>query len=165
MQAVLKTVKSTMHDTTDPKAGEHGLGAQGELAQEPRTRRGRLLLAEDDEAFRTLLQQALAYEGYDVMAVKDGTELLERLSGSLSAGLDEERFDVVVSDVRMPGWSGLNVLITMSHQVNPPPIVLITAFGDERLHEQAMKAGAIAVLDKPFEIDDLCALVNRLMEP
>jgi FixJ family two-component response regulator len=48
--------------------------------------------------------------------------------------------------------------------VSPPPIVLITAFGDERLHEQAMKAGAIAVLDKPFELDDLCALVNRLME-
>jgi FixJ family two-component response regulator len=64
----------------------------------------------------------------------------------------------------MPGWTGLNVLITMSHQVSPPPIVLITAFGDERLHEQAMKAGAIAVLDKPFELDDLCALVNRLME-
>jgi FixJ family two-component response regulator len=93
------------------------------------------------------------------------TELLERLSTSLSAGLDHDRFDVVVSDVRMPGWSGLNVLITMSHQVKPPPIVLITAFGDERLHEQAMKAGAIAVLDKPFELDDLCALVNRLMEP
>ncbi len=150
-----------MPDTTDRKAGARGLGSP----QEPRTRGGRLLLAEDDEAFRTLLQQALAHEGYDVVAVKDGAELLERLSGSLAAGLDKERFDVVVSDVRMPGWTGLNVLITMSHQANPPPIVLITAFGDERLHEQAMRAGAIAVLDKPFELDDLCTLVNRLMEP
>jgi CheY-like chemotaxis protein len=153
-----------MPDITDPKAGAASLGSPAESAQEPRTRRGRLLLAEDDEAFRTLLQQALAHEGYDVVAVKDGTELLERLSTSLSAGLDDDRFDAVVSDVRMPGWTGLNVLITMSHQVNPPPIVLITAFGDERLHEQAMKAGAFAVLDKPFELDDLCALVNRLME-
>ena len=158
-------MKSTMPDTTDPKAGARRLGSPGELAQEPRTRCGRLLLAEDDEAFRTLLQQALAHEGFDVVVVKDGTELLERLSGSLSAGLDKDRFDVVVSDVRMPGWSGVNVLITMSHQANPPPIVLITAFGDERLHEQAMKAGAFAILDKPFELDDLCALVNRLMEP
>ena len=153
-----------MPDTTDPKSGARSLGSPAALAQEPRTRRGRLLLAEDDEAFRTLLQQALAHEGYDVVAVKDGTELLERLSTSLSAGRHDDRFDAVVSDVRMPGWTGLNVLITMSHQVSPPPIVLITAFGDERLHEQAMKAGAIAVLDKPFELDDLCALVNRLME-
>jgi CheY-like chemotaxis protein len=132
--------------------------------EKPRTRPRRLLLAEDDAAFRTLLQQALADEGFDVVAVKDGTELLERLSTSLSGGVGRDRFDAVVSDVRMPGWSGLSVLLTMRHQTNPPPIVLITAFGDERLHEQAMKAGAVAVLDKPFELDDLCALVNRLTE-
>lgn len=157
-------MKSTTLDTTDPKAGARSIGSLGELAQEPRARCGRLLLAEDDEAFRTLLRQALAHEGYDVVAVKDGAELLEQLSTSLAVGLDHDRFDVVVSDVRMPGWTGLNVLITMSHQAKPPPIVLITAFGDERLHEQAMKAGAVAVLDKPFELDDLCDLVNRLME-
>ena len=157
-------MRSTMPDTTDPKAGARSLGSPATLAQEPCTRRGRLLPAEDDEAFRTSLQQALAHEGYDLVAVKEGTELLERPSTSLSAGRYDDRFDAVVSDVRMPGWTGLNVLITMRHQVSPPPIVLITAFGDERLHEQAMKAGAFAVLDKPFELDDLCALVNRLME-
>jgi CheY-like chemotaxis protein len=135
------------------------------LAQSSRKQRRCLLLAEDDEAFRTLLQLALAGDGYDVVAVKDGTELLEQLSVSLSSGSANDRFDVVVSDVRMPGWTGLNVLLTMRHEANPPPIVLITAFGDERLHEQAMKAGAIAVLDKPFELDDLRAIVSRLMEP
>jgi len=136
-----------------------------ELARAPRTQRRRLLLAEDDAAFRTLLQVALAGDGYDVVAVTDGSELLERLSVSLSAGSANDRFDVVVSDVRMPGWTGLNVLLSMRHEANPPPVVLITAFGDERLHEQCMKAGAVAVLDKPFELDDLRALVSRLMEP
>ena len=157
---------STRHmpDAGDSKVGASSLPMPAKPEQEPRTRPRRLLLAEDDAAFRTLLQQALAGEGFDVVAVKDGTELLERLSTSLSAGVDSDRFDAVVSDVRMPGWSGLNVLLTMRHQTNPPPIVLITAFGDERLHEQAMKAGAVAVLDKPFELDDLCALVNRLTE-
>ena len=154
-----------MSDATDSKAGASGLGSPANLAQEPRTRPGRLLLAEDDPAFSTLLQLAFAGDGYDVVVVKDGTELLERLSGSLSPGSSNERFDVVVSDVRMPGWTGLNVLLTMRHQANPPPTVLITAFGDEKLHEQAMKAGAIAVLDKPFELDDLRALVQHLMEP
>ena len=153
-----------MSHASDSKAGEQSLGSTTQVATEPGTRPKRLLLAEDDAAFRILLQQALASDGYDVVAAKDGTELLERLSGSLSAGSAHERFDAVVSDVRMPGWTGLNVLLTMRHQANPPPVVLITAFGDERLHEQAIKAGAIAVLDKPFEIDDLRALVNRLME-
>jgi CheY-like chemotaxis protein len=152
-----------MPDVPSSIAAPGSLALRPELAQAPCKQRRRILLADDDAAFRTLLQMALAGDGYDVVAVKDGTELLERLSVSLSAGAAEDRFDVVVSDVRMPGWTGLNVLLSMRHQANPPPVVLITAFGDERLHEQAVKAGAIAVLDKPFELDDLRALVSRLM--
>lgn len=154
-----------MPDVPSSIATPSSLALAPELAQAPRTQRRRLLLAEDDAAFRTLLQMALVGDGYDVVAVKDGAELLERLSVSLSSGSANDRFDVVVSDVRMPGWTGLNVLLSMRHEANPPPVVLITAFGDERLHEQAMKAGAVAVLDKPFELDDLRALVSRLMEP
>ena len=153
-----------MPDVSSSIATPGNLDLAPELAQAPRMQRRRLLLAEDDAAFRTLLQMALAGDGYDVVAVKDGSELLERLSVSLSSGSASDRFDVVVSDVRMPGWTGLNVLLSMRHEANPPPVVLITAFGDERLHEQAMKAGAVAVLDKPFELDDLRALVSRLME-
>jgi CheY-like chemotaxis protein len=154
-----------MPDVPSSIATPSSLALAPELAQAPRTQRRRLLLAEDDAAFRTLLQMALVGDGYDVVAVKDGAELLERLSVSLSSGSANDRFDVVVSDVRMPGWTGLNVLLSMRHEANPPPVVLITAFGDERLHEQAMMAGAVAVLDKPFELDDLRALVSRLMEP
>jgi hypothetical protein len=66
-------VRSSMPDIADPKAGAASFGSPATLAQEPRTRRGRLLLAEDDEAFRILLQRSLALEGYDVVAVKDGT--------------------------------------------------------------------------------------------
>lgn len=148
----------------DSKSRPRGAGSPLHLAEPPCPRRGRLLLAEDDAAFRLLLQQALTREGYDVVAVKDGTELLEQLGDSLLAAVEDDLFDAVVSDVRMPGWTGLNVLITMSHEANPPPIVLVTAFGDERLHEQAIRAGAITVLDKPFELDDLCTTLNRLME-
>jgi CheY-like chemotaxis protein len=154
-----------MPDVPSSIATPGNLDLAPELAQAPRMQRRRLLLAEDDAAFRTLLQMALAGDGYDVVAVKDGSELLERLSVSLSSGSASDRFDVVVSDVRMPGWTGLNVLLSMRHEANPPPVVLITAFGDERLHEQAMKAGAVAVLDKPFELDDLRSLVSRLMVP
>lgn len=152
-----------MSDAQDSKVEADGAGSPGKDPQEPRTRRRRILLAEDDAAFCTLLQEAFARDGYDVVAVRDGTELLERLGGSESASSNVETFDVVVSDVRMPGWTGLNVLVTMGHaESSPPPVVLMTAFGDERLHEQAMRAGAIAVLNKPFEIDALRAIVNRL---
>jgi CheY-like chemotaxis protein len=157
-----------MSDAQDSKAEADGLGSPEKEEQEPRARRRRILLAEDDAAFCALLQEAFARDGYDVVAVRDGTELLERLGGLSFGSSEAETFDVVVSDVRMPGWTGLNVLVTMGRaESSPPPVVLITAFGDERLHEQAMKAGAIAVLDKPFEIDDLRAIVNRLwtLEP
>jgi CheY-like chemotaxis protein len=148
-----------MSDAKDPNA-EAG-GSSVPQRSRPRARCKRLLLAEDDAAFRKLLQQALVRDGYDVVAVEDGTELLERLVQSLSENPQGEQFDMVVSDVRMPGWTGINVLATVAGQQHAPPVLLMTAFGDERLHEQAKRAGAIAVLDKPFEIDDLCDRVDR----
>jgi CheY-like chemotaxis protein len=145
--------------------GRRMLDEQGSsecMGQPRRFRRKRLLLAEDDTAFRMLLRQSFMMGGYEVVAVEDGMEMLETIAHSLSTGIDSDDFDVVVSDVRMPGWTGLNVLASMRDLPDPPPVVLITAFGDERLHEQAERAGAVAVLDKPFELDDLLDLVNRL---
>jgi CheY-like chemotaxis protein len=121
----------------------------------------RVLVAEDDDGFRDLLRDALVREGYDVVAVSSGIELLERLAGSLSS--HGEAFGVVISDVRMPGWSGLDVLASLVSEPMAPPVVLITAFGDERLHEQALSAGAAAILDKPFDLETLCDLVDRVV--
>jgi two-component system response regulator (stage 0 sporulation protein F) len=122
----------------------------------------RLLLAEDDAAFRELLRQSLMRAGYEVVAVADGTELLEQLAKSRSGDSQRAPFDVVVSDVRMPGWTGMNALATLRSRHQTPPVILITAFGDEPLHEQAKRAGAVAVFDKPFDIDDLHMLLDRL---
>ena len=121
----------------------------------------RVLVAEDDDWFRDLLRDALVREGYEVVVVSSGIELLERLAGSLSS--DGEAFGVVISDVRMPGWSGLDVLASLVSEPMAPPVVLITAFGDECLHEQALNAGAAAILDKPFDLETLCDLVARVV--
>jgi len=124
-----------------------------------RRRCGRILLAEDDSAFRGLLSVSLKKDGHDITEAADGTEILEVLAADCSA-TGHFTFDLVISDVRMPGWSGLDVLVGIKQLSDPPPVLLITAFGDEALHEQALHLGALATLDKPFDLDDFRAVVR-----
>src|SRR5688500_4291370 len=124
--------------------------------------RSRILLAEDDPAFRRLLATALTADGHEVVAVASGNELLGVI-GDAGSGRARWAFDLVISDVRMPGRSGLEVLRGLRRSASSPPFVLITAFGDEELHEEAQRLGAAAVVDKPFEIDDLRRTIDTLL--
>jgi CheY-like chemotaxis protein len=126
-------------------------------------RRPRVLIAEDDWAFRDLLLFAFEEEGYDVVTVADGTDFLEVLRSSLLPEPAATPFDLVVSDIRMPGWSGLTVLEKLRKNARVPPVVIITAFGNDEVHRLAEQAGAVAVLDKPFDISDLTALGHRMI--
>lgn len=113
--------------------------------------KARVLLAEDDPEMRALLAQSLAEAGATVDLACDGNAMRERL-----AALDADALpDVVISDVRMPGWSGLDVLRWLS--VNHPqiPVILITAFGGQETHERARQLGAVAVYDKPLDVAEL----------
>ena len=127
------------------------------------TARGRLLVAEDDPAFRYLLASALRADAHDVVEVSNGVELLDALGGSLVPGWGAGFFDLVLSDVRMPGWNGLDALISLGHGSALPPVVFITAFGDDELHARALRAGAVAVFDKPIDIDDLRLFVCEFL--
>ena len=80
---------------------------------------------------------------------------------SLETPARPEEFDVIVSDIRMPGVSGLSVLAGLREIEGIPPIILITAFGDEETHAEADRLGAAAVLDKPFE---MATLLNKTRE-
>ena len=126
-------------------------------------RRPRVLVAEDEWTFRSMLLWAFEVEGYRVVGVADGRKLLEVLASSMLPNTGLEPFDLVVSDVRMPGWSGLSALEDLCHSPLVPPVVVITAFGSEDLHHRAKEAGAAAVLDKPFDLADLTGLVRRLI--
>jgi DNA-binding response OmpR family regulator len=92
-----------------------------------------------------------------VIEARDGQELLLAIE-RLKAG--SVRPAMVVSDVRMPGYSGLDLLAILRCASWTLPVVLITAFGDEDTHAEARELGAIAVLDKPFDLDDLRAVVR-----
>ncbi len=116
-----------------------------------------ILLAEDDSEMRALIAAMLAGDGYLVIEARDGQELLLAIE-RLKAG--SVRPAMVVSDVRMPGYSGLDLLAILRCASWTLPVVLITAFGDEDTHTEARELGAIAVLDKPFDLDDLRAVVR-----
>jgi DNA-binding NtrC family response regulator len=124
----------------------------------------RVLLAEDDRELRWLIARTLRQEGLEVVEVHDGLELLDRVGVALLDNLELDSIDLIVSDVHMPGWSGLEVLAGLNSAGCRTPVVLITAFGDAEIHAAARRLGAIAVLDKPFQLDDLRTLVVRTIE-
>lgn len=137
-----------------------------QLYQEVSTRKNirRVLLAEDDDDMRILVAWSLRKYGYEVIECPDGIHLLDRLS-SFFFPEETETFDLIISDIRMPGVTGLEVLEGMHKYKAFPPMVLITAFGDEETHAQAHQFGAAAIFDKPFDIDDLLAKVQEIIPP
>lgn len=136
--------------------------AQDSLSANPTESPVRILLAEDDADMRGLLTRALTQEGYQVTECSNGIQLLDRLSGLL-ARQPLEPFDVIISDIRMPGLTGLEILQGLQGNGGLPPTILITAFGDEATHTEAELAGAVVTLDKPFEVEELLAIVRRIL--
>jgi len=128
------------------------------------TRRGRVAIADDDVELLRLLAAALTNDGYDVEQLSNGYELLGRVSRPSPPG---QILDLVISDIRMPYMTGLEVLAMLRHLGGErwtTPIILITAFGDEETHAVAQQLGAV-VYDKPFDLDVLRAQVLKLVSP
>jgi CheY-like chemotaxis protein len=123
----------------------------------PTPRRGphaplRVLLAEDDDEMRRLLASSLRLDGHEVIEARDGRELVAHIGPGLDGALS---YDLVVSDLLMPGAGGITVLSRLARHASPPALVVITAFGTDDLHAWAHDIGAVATFDKPFDIDDL----------
>lgn len=129
--------------------------SQPEVLPTARRRRPRVLLAEDDPPMRSFLAESLQRAGYQVVLCENGWELISHLASFILGSQDHERVDAVVSDIRMPGVSGLEILEGATDCVDYPPTILITAFGDTATHAEALQFGAVAILDKPFDVDDL----------
>jgi CheY-like chemotaxis protein len=118
-----------------------------------------VLIADDDEDMRELVATTLRADGYVVLEARDGADLL----GQLEAALDDPqaRPDVVVTDIMMPRLSGLGVLDAIRRAQLHFPVILMTVLADESVYVVAKRLGAVGVLRKPFDIDDLrTAVVN-----
>jgi len=129
----------------------------------PRTDgRPRVLIAEDDDKMRQLLAKVVRGDGYAVVECRNGLDLFGHLEAFVGrhAAVD---FDVIISDILMPGPTGLEILEALHDRTGFPPVILITAFGDKGTHARAQKASVAAVLDKPFEIEDLLAKLHEIV--
>ncbi|MCE9672233.1 response regulator [Myxococcus stipitatus] len=124
--------------------------------------RPRVLLAEDQPEMRALMRGALRRRGYDVVEATDGPGLVQAIIDGLLASQTQVP-DLIVTDVRMPGYSGLEVVARLRREGWTTPVILITAFGDAQLHQEAELLGAARVLDKPFAMEDLCDAVGALV--
>jgi len=118
----------------------------------------RLLVVEDRDSLRRMLERALTGEGYEVDTADDVPPALARLAapGTL---------DLVLTDLRLPSGSGLEVLAEARRQRPELPVVVLTAFGTVPGAVEAMKLGAADFLEKPVDLEALFALVRALARP
>ena len=126
----------------------------------------RILLAEDADEMRAVLALRLRQQGYQVTECCDGAQLIAALSGYLgneSETPEKQRFDLLISDIRMPGVFGLSVVEGGTEYRDFPPTILITAFGDEETHAKAQQFGVAAVIDKPFDMNVLLSKVRDIL--
>lgn len=123
----------------------------------------RVLVAEDDDEMRALLASTLRLDGFEVLEAKNGLELVDHIVPWLAGREPPAPIDVIVSDVQMPCFTGMEVLSGLSELRRRPAVVLITAFGDSATHEQARRLGAVTVLDKPFDLDDLRGVLSHVV--
>ena len=122
-----------------------------------------VLVAEDDLEMRLLIRQGLIGCGYRVREARDGSEALYCLERLIRARRLPIGPDLVIADVRMPGFSGLQVLEATRQIDSELPVILITAFGDDRTHRIAQELRANATIDKPFELEALIETARRLV--
>ena len=119
--------------------------------------KGRVLLVEDDENFRIFLQTILEDDGHEVLTAGDG------LAGSRL--LQHEQVDLVITDLKMPGKSGLELFRDTIKDTDPPRFIFLTAFGKVEEAVAAMKEGAVDFLTKPLDDPDtLLKIVDRVLE-
>jgi len=117
----------------------------------------RILIVEDKDSLRTMLQEMLKAEGLAVECAPTGSGAVERLRGG-------ERFDLVLTDWRLPGADGLAVL-DAAIAVDPTlPVIVMTAYGSIETAVEAMKHGADDFITKPVDPDLLRLLVSRALE-
>ncbi|MEO6030212.1 MAG: sigma-54 dependent transcriptional regulator [Candidatus Binatia bacterium] len=118
--------------------------------------KGAILIAEDENGVRESLADVLRDEGYEVTAVADG--------GKAIATLDAQEFDIVISDLRMPGADGLTVL-THAREVSPQTLVLLmTAHATVETAVEALQRGAQDYLLKPLIFDDVLHKISTLLQ-
>jgi DNA-binding NtrC family response regulator len=118
--------------------------------------KGRLLVVDDERGIVIALKGLFSKEGYEVETAESGEEALEKVKAGL--------FHVIITDLSMKGMSGLDLLEKVRELDPTCAVLMITAYGTQRIAVDAMKAGAEDYLPKPFDNDELRLKVRKVME-
>jgi len=116
----------------------------------------RVLIVDDDEKMRTILQKVLQRQGYDVTLAHNGQNAIHLLQ--------KTGFDLVLSDIRMPGMDGLELLRQVREISTDTTVIMMTAFGSVDSAVEAMKQGAYDYINKPFKMDEVLICLSRAVE-
>src|SRR6201987_1765964 len=116
----------------------------------------RILIADDQEMMRDSLAATLAREGHEIVAVGDGPAAVSRLEAA--------RFDLLITDLKMPKMTGIELLIEAKKLRSDMPVVMMTAFATVQTAVEAMKLGAYDYIQKPFDGDEIKILIDRTLE-
>jgi two-component system, NtrC family, response regulator AtoC len=114
----------------------------------------KLLLVEDDRAVRITVRDALQHDGFEVVECADGLQGLR--------AIEHELFDIVLTDIRLPGLSGLELFARLRQHQTGAAVVLMTAWSSADDAVRAMKEGARDYITKPFELDELVLRLGRV---
>ena len=118
----------------------------------------RILVVEDDDAVRSFTSRALIRDGHDVLMAEDGEIAIETVREH------NGRFDLVLSDIRMPVVDGIELAWLVGREFPQLPILLMTGYAEQREQAADLRDIIIDVLPKPFELKDLRAYVSSALE-
>ncbi|HEX9021783.1 MAG TPA: sigma-54 dependent transcriptional regulator [Nitrospirota bacterium] len=117
---------------------------------------GKILVVDDEQSMRDFLAIMLKKEGHEVVAAENGRDALKAVQAEI--------FDLVVTDVKMPGADGIEVLKTVKDVSPETVVIMITAFATAETAVEAMKLGAYDYIIKPFKIDEIKLIISNSLE-
>lgn len=116
----------------------------------------RILVAEDDEAVRSFVVRALEHRGHGVEEVEDGLEALELLDAGA-------RYDLLITDIVMPGLDGIALALKVARDVPDLPVLLMTGYSAERQRAHNLDELICQVITKPFTLKAICKAAEDVM--
>jgi two-component system response regulator PilR (NtrC family) len=122
-----------------------------------RRNKGRILVVDDERSMREMLEIFLGREGYEVAGYSSASDALEGLAR-------DQEFDLIITDINMPGLTGLDLLNSVGEFEKEIPVIMITAYGSPDSAVQAMKLGAVDYITKPFRIEEVQARISAAVE-
>ena len=118
--------------------------------------KAKILVIDDEQGIRDMLAYALLQQGYEIVTISSGEEGIKRVR--------EEKFDVVISDIKMPGIDGITVLGEIKKINSEIEVIMATGYGTMETVVESLRKGAFDYVNKPFNIDEVIIVIERALE-